>query len=79
MTDTVPRSGRWPTKPCVKLAIGLIAFVLLATVPLACGLASEPAPKPETPLEDLRDLEQLQTTFNRDTGSTRLILLLSPT
>ncbi len=68
-----------PTKRYVKAAIGLITSVLLVTVPLACGHSFEPASKPETPLEDLRDINQLKTMFNEDTGSTRLVLLLSPT
>jgi hypothetical protein len=67
-------------KPYAKTSISLIMFVLLTTVPLACGSgAGSTANQPSTPLEDLQDLTQLQTMFNQDEGKTRLILLLSPT
>ena len=68
-----------------KSTIGLIALVLLAAIPLACGPASESQGsgqtpnKPATSLEDLQDVAQLQTMFNKDAGTPRLIVLLSPT
>lgn len=68
-----------------KSTIGLIALVLLVFVPLACGPVSgsrgsgQASHKPATSLEDLQDLTQLQTMFNKDAGTPRLVLLLSPT
>ena len=70
---------------CPKSTIGLITLVLLAAIPLACGPASgslgsgQDPNKPATSLEDLQDLAQLQTMFNKDAGTPRLVLLLSPT
>ena len=68
-----------------KSTIGLIALVLLAAIPLACGQAAgsqgsgQRPDEPTTSLEDLQDVAQLQTMFNKDVGTPRLILLLSPT
>jgi hypothetical protein len=70
---------------CARSTIGLIAFFLLATAPLACGSTSagqgsgQASSEPAASLEDLQDLSQLQAMFNKDTGTPRLILLLSPT
>ena len=36
-------------------------------------------PAPATPLVDLKTVDELRERFNRDKGSPRLILLLSPT
>ncbi len=67
--------------PYAKATFRLIALVLLAFVPLACGgEGSGQTPNtPATPLADLQDLAQLQTLFNEDAGTPRLVLLLSPT
>ena len=71
--------------PYAKFTLGLITLVFLAAAPLACGSTSgsqgsgQTPNKPAASLEDLQDLSQLQTMFNKDTGTPRLILLLSPT
>ena len=68
-----------------KSTIGLITLVLLAAIPLGCSQASgnqgsgQRQDEPTTSLEDLQDVAQLQTMFNKDAGTPRLILLLSPT
>ena len=60
---------------------GLVAVLLLAT---ACtrGHGTTDTPKGSesaAPVRDLNSIETLKTSFNKDAGSVRLVLLLSPT
>ncbi len=60
------RKWRW-TIICLVLAVAGIATVLSFY------------PAPSVPLTDLTSVEDIRAQFNRDKGSPRLILLLSPT
>lgn len=71
------------TDPCLRrlLLPGLIVLALVSnacagagTGPAGAGGRSEPAP-----VLDLASIETLRGAFNDDAGSTRLILLVSPT
>ena len=70
------------TKPPRRLAFGVVGLVLLV---LAAGWVvqkkwlSHATPPPGVTLTDLRSVDQLRTIFDADAGSTRLILVLSPT
>jgi len=59
----------------------LLALAGVAT--MIAGLAANPAPPPQATasavLQDLHGLDELKTAFNRDAGTVRVILLLSPT
>ena len=55
------------------LGAGAMSVVLLAS----CGPATPAVP--DFRLQDLRRVAELQERFNRDQGSPRLVLLLSPT
>jgi hypothetical protein len=58
----------------------VVGAILLATVWLAIYLDTRLQPAPEQkPLVEIKNIQTLRTQFNRDTGKTRLILLLSPT
>jgi hypothetical protein len=63
-------------KPGRLLALALVAALA------ACSGPARPAGRPgETgsPIRDLHSVSDLEARFNADVGSTRLILLLSPT
>ena len=71
-----------PTKPPRRLAFGAIGLVLLL---LAAGWVvqrkwfSHATPPPGVTLTDLHSVAQLRDLFDADAGSTRLVLVLSPT
>lgn len=63
---------------CIQgMALAMTAIALTILVP---GIiwASDENPK-ETPLNDIKDIAELQAAFDADAGTARLILLLSPT
>jgi hypothetical protein len=55
----------------------LISAAILGVAIIIAFLSYYPAPS--TPLTDLKTVNDLRNQFNRDKGSPRLILLLSPT
>ena len=64
-------------------SIILTIFVFISLVLVACGVETQ-APAVEelnstVALTDIASVDELQSMFNQDTGSTRLVLLLSPT
>lgn len=63
-------------KRTIYFAGGSLAAVLILT--FACLAVRAQSTDKKTPME-LTDIAQLKEAFNRDSGSTRLILLLSPT
>ncbi len=72
---TIPKEFKHKT--CAKVLI--ITVALLASLFLAgCG-ASTVLEQSRGSISDLRDMEQLRTSFNQDDGEIRLVLLLSPT
>ena len=56
----------------------LSAAVLLSASPLQRS-STRAEQRIEPALEDLQTIDDLRDAFNRDTGSVRLVLLLSPT
>lgn len=61
-----------------KLWIGLIiGAVVLATI--IAAIIGSLQPDSAVTLTDLNELEELRATFNREKGTPRLMLLLSPT
>jgi len=61
------------SRPAVSRVI--LAVILALVVPAGRGLAQSQAATPP----DLADIEQSRARFNQDTGTPRLVLLLSPT
>lgn len=64
-----------------SIIITIFSFISLVLV--ACGVETQ-APAVEelnstAALTDIASVDELQSMFNQDTGSTRLVLLLSPT
>ncbi len=58
----------------------LLLFVLPAAPRTAPGVTGNGRPSVSAPvLTDMQRIEDLQSRFNRDAGTPRLILLLSPT
>lgn len=55
----------------------IICAVALATI--VAAIIGSMKPDSNVALIDLNDLEELRSTFNREHGTPRLILLLSPT
>ena len=64
-----------PSALHLKAALALV----VALVSLTLGGCDNFAPEASTSLTDVHGIEDLKSRFNADTGSTRLILLLSPT
>lgn len=60
------RKVRWLIIAAILLVAFVVTFISLY-------------PAPATPLVDLKTVDELRERFNRDKGSPRLILLLSPT
>ena len=62
----------------MRRATALLALVLLAS---ACGSSASPprAERTSGGLVDVSNVLPLRGAFNRDTGRTRLLLVLSPT
>jgi hypothetical protein len=54
----------------ILLATALLGIYVQARTRLALG---------QEPITDIQNIETLRTHFNRDTGKTRLIILVSPT
>ena len=65
MVNIKPRGWKW-----------LLIVTLFAA---AIGLGLFASPSPESPLTDLRSVEDLRARFNQDKGKSRIILLLAPT
>ena len=65
------------TKGMVKI-IAIVAVISIALILFTYKPWQEVAASPTT-LADLHDIQELQTLFNQDEGTPRLILLLSPT
>ena len=59
-----------------QLTPAIVFITLLFSVGCNASLPTDPPPGF---LEELRDIEELQTRFNQDDGAIRLVLLLSPT
>ena len=55
----------------------VIAVVVVAAI--CAGVIGSLKPSVDVPLTDLNNLEELRARFNQDKGTTRLMLLLSPT
>ncbi len=68
-----------PARPLVTGVVGLAVVALLGLVFLGVRLTHPGNARPSAGLTDLTDIEQLQARFNADSGSPRLVLLLSPT
>jgi hypothetical protein len=71
-----------PTKPPRRLAfgvVGLVLFLLLAGWVVEKKYLSHATPPPGITLSDLHSVDQLRTLFDADAGTTRLVLVLSPT
>jgi hypothetical protein len=56
-----------------------VAILLVAGVILGAQRVLHPAPPPGATLTDLTRVDQLQAMFNADKGSSRLVVILSPT
>ena len=70
------------TKPPRRLGfgvVGLVLFVLVAGWVVDKKWFSHATPPPGVTLTDLHSVAQLRDLFDADAGSTRLILVLSPT
>jgi hypothetical protein len=66
-----------PIKRILLAAGGTLSAVMALT--FACLAIGAQSSDKTTKPTDLTDITQLKEAFNRDSGSTRLILLLSPT
>jgi len=64
-----------------RLPILLGAVVILAAIAFAFGPTVERKVLGKTPpgVTQLSSIDQLRTDFNRDAGSTRLVMIFSPT
>jgi len=58
--------------------LALAAFLVGAWLVISFGQRAQFTPN-DKPLTEIQSVETLRAQFNRDTGKTRLILLLSPT
>ncbi len=64
----------------VLVALTTLAVALVpVTAPAARAEEAERQPSARPTLQDLRGVEELSTMFNRDAGTVRLVLLVSPT
>ena len=62
------------------LRVMVVSVLLLAGIVLATYLDTQLRPAPEdTPLVEIKNINDLRAQFNQDAGKTRIILLLSPT
>ncbi|MGH7747337.1 MAG: hypothetical protein ACREQ5_21650 [Candidatus Dormibacteria bacterium] len=66
-------------RPPRALAIALAVVVVALTFVAYEKYLARATPPPGVTLTDLRSVDQLQSLFDADTGSTRLVLVLSPT
>lgn len=57
----------------------VIACLVVLAAPRPAVHAFTPAPAAEPTLADLKGVDDLRALFNRDTGTVRLVLLVSPT
>jgi hypothetical protein len=58
----------------------LVGFVLLAAFSLGVYFETRPRIAPgQEPLTDIQSIDTLRAQFNKDSGKTRLIILVSPT
>ncbi len=74
--------GRWLAMALVAVVLGLVGVQLAnphSYLSEAVARLGETGLGPDASLTDLGSVDQLQATFNRDAGHSRLILLLSPT
>jgi hypothetical protein len=56
-----------------------VALALIFCVWPRLEMAAQSAVTPSSTLQDLASIDQLQTTFDADRETTRVVLLLSPT
>ena len=62
------------------LRVMVVSVLLLAGIVLATYWETQLRPAPEdTPLVEIKHINDLRAQFNQDAGKTRIILLLSPT
>jgi len=58
----------------------VVFTVLIAALLLSLYIENRPQTVPgQEPLTDIQNIDTLRTHFNRDTGKTRLIILVAPT
>jgi hypothetical protein len=70
------------TKPPRRLAftvVGVVLFLLVAGWVVEKKYLSHATPPPGITLTDLHEVGELRSLFDADAGTTRLILVLSPT
>lgn len=60
---------RWKWLVIAVVAVAAVCAIVIGSL----------KPQPEVPLTDLSNLDELRARFNHDKGTTRLLLLLSPT
>ena len=74
--------GGWLTAALLALLIAVGAIQAVnphSYLAEAIARIGETASGPDATLTDITGIDQLRSSFNRDSGSPRLILLLSPT
>ena len=59
--------------------VALAAVVLVAVFSFGPTITHKLGGKTPADVAELRDIEQLRADFNKDAGSTRLVLIFSPT
>jgi hypothetical protein len=75
------RASAAPGRPPRGLAwaVAGLVVVLAAGVLVGMRLLGRGTPPPGVTLTDLRSVDQLRSLFDADAGTTRLVLVLSPT
>jgi hypothetical protein len=69
----------WRSPRLLGFLVAAMALLGSLTAAVMVDRLSHTTPVPGTRLTDLKDLAQLRSLFNADAGTTRLILILSPT
>jgi hypothetical protein len=72
-------TGRPPRRLAIAVAALVTLVVLGASWVVDQKFVAHGTPPPGVTLTDLRSVDQLRTLFDADTGTPRLILILSPT
>jgi hypothetical protein len=72
-------TGRPPRRLAIAVAVLVTLAVVIATWVVDRTFLARATPPPGVTLTDLRSVDQLRSLFDADTGTPRLILVLSPT